>query len=217
MSERFELNRPGRPGINSEPQATGRRTGRRGLACLVACLLSCLFRLATAYASGGGGEEGPNWFGFAWRLLNFLVLIGILYWLLASKIRDFLTGRREGIKTALSEAASAQEAAEKRFREYSEKLDKATEEIEQLGEMIRSQVLVEKERILEEARKAAEKMKKDTETRLEQEFSKAGRDLRIEAVRLSTQMAEELLMRHIKAEDHETMVKDYIEKVANKN
>ena len=217
MRERLEMNRPGRSRINSEPQATGQRTGRRELVCLVACLISCLFWLATPYASGGGGEEGPNWFGFAWRLLNFLVLIGILYWLLASKIRDFLTGRREGIKTALSEAMSAQEAAEKKFREYSEKLDKATEEIEQLGEMIRSQGLVEKERILEEARKAAEKMKEDTKTRLEQEFSKAGRDLRIEAVRLSTQMAEELLMRHIKAEDHETMVKDYIEKVVNKN
>ena len=158
MRERLEMNRPGRSGINSELQATGQRTGRRRLVCLIACLISSLFRLATAYASGGGGEEGPNWFGFAWRLLNFLVLIGILYWLLASKIRDFLTGRREGIKTALSEAVSAQEAAEKKFREYSEKLDKATEEIEQLGEMIRSQGLVEKERILEEARKAAEKM-----------------------------------------------------------
>lgn len=217
MRERLEMNRPGRSGINSEPRATGQRTGRRGLVCLVACFISCLFWLATVYASGGGGEEGPNWFGFAWRLLNFLVLIGILYWLLASKVRAFLTGRREGIKTALSEAVSAQEAAEKKFREYSEKLDKATEEIEQLGEMIRFQGLVEKERILEEARKAAVKMKEDTETRLEQEFSKAGRDLRIEAVRLSTQMAEELLMRHIKAEDHETMVKDTIEKVVNKN
>jgi hypothetical protein len=30
-------------------------------------------------------------------------------------------------------------------------------------------------------------------------------------------MAEELLMRHIKAEDHETMVADTIEKAVNKN
>ena len=53
MRERLEMNRSGRSGINSEPQATGQRTGRRGLVCLVACLISCLFWLATAYALRG--------------------------------------------------------------------------------------------------------------------------------------------------------------------
>jgi F-type H+-transporting ATPase subunit b len=180
----------------------------------VACLLSFLLFPPAVHASGGGGGEEPNWLGFAWRFFNFLVLAGILYWLLAAKIKTFLTGRREGIKTALAEAVSAREEAEKNFRESSEKLDKAMEEIEKLGEMIRSQGLAEKERLLEETRKAAAKMREDTETRLEQEFGKAVRDLRIEAVRLSTQMAEELLRRHIRAEDHETMVKDAIEKTA---
>ena len=83
--------------------------------------------------------------------------------------------------------------------------------------MIKSQGLAEKERIIEDARKAAEKMKEDTQARMEQEFNKAVRQLRVEAVRLSTQMAEELLRKHIRATDHEAMVKDYIEKVVNKN
>jgi F-type H+-transporting ATPase subunit b len=52
---------------------------------------------------------------------------------------------------------------------------------------------------------------------MEQEFNKASRELRIEAVRLSTQMAEELLRKNIRANDHEALVKDYIEKVVNKN
>ncbi|MBU2026579.1 MAG: ATP synthase F0 subunit B [Proteobacteria bacterium] len=214
MRERFETNRIGRSEIKEEPKASAPGTGRRGVLCPVVCLLSFFFFLPTVHASGGGGGEEPNWLGFAWRFFNFIVLAGILYWLLAAKIKAFLTGRREGIKTVLAEAVSAREEAEKKFRESSEKLDKAKEEIEKLGEMIRSQGLAEKEWILEEARKAAAKMREDTETRLEQELSKAGRDLRIEAVRLSTQMAEELLRRHIQAEDHETIVKDTIEKVA---
>ena len=40
---------------------------------------------------------------------------------------------------------------------------------------------------------------------------------RIEAGRLSTEMAEELLRKHIRAADHEAMVKDYIEKLGSKN
>lgn len=214
MSGRLETNRSIRPGAR-HAEAQERGTGGRICGCLTACLLSGFFYLSTAYASGGGGEEAPNWLGFFWRLVNFAVLLGVLYWLLAGKMRDFFTGRREGIKTALAEAVTAREAAEKKFREYSGKLDKATEEIEQLGEMIRAQGLAEKERIIREARKEAEKIKEDARMRVEQEFSKASRDLKTEAANLSTQLAEELLRRQIRAEDHEALVKDYIGKVAN--
>ena len=110
----------------------------------------------------------------------------------------------------------AREVAEKKFQEYSEKLDKATGEIEQIKEMIKSQGLSEKTRIIEDARKAAEKIKEDTRLRMEQEFNKASQRLRVEAVRLSAQMAEELLRKHIRTADHEAMVNDSIEKVVSK-
>ena len=218
MNGPLETNRSVRPGArgSSHPEARERGTGLRTCGCLTACLISVFLCLSTAYASGGGGEEAPNWMGFFWRLLNFAILLGVLYWLLAGKMRDFFTGRREGIKTALAEAVSAREAAEKKFRETSEKLDKATEEIEQLGEMIREQGLAEKERIIRDARKEAEKIMEDARTRMEQEFSKASRNLRTEAANLSTQMAEDLLRRQIRPEDHEALVKDYIGKVTNK-
>ena len=137
-------------------------------------------------------QEGPNWLNFFWRSVNFIVLAGIIYWLLAKKTKEFFAGRHKGIRTALAEAAAAREAAEKKFQEYSAKLDKATGEIEQISAMIRSQGLSEKERIITEAKKAAEKMKEDTQTRIEQEFKKASQQLQSETVRLSTQMAEEL-------------------------
>jgi F-type H+-transporting ATPase subunit b len=83
--------------------------------------------------------------------------------------------------------------------------------------MIQAQGLTEKERIIEEARKTAEKMREDAKARMEQEFNKASHQLRIEAVRLSAQMAEGLLQKNIRVEDHEAMVQDYIEKVVRKN
>jgi len=200
-------------------QTRERKPGCRIFLCLIPCLMPCIFWLTTAFASGGetGGQEGPNWSNFFWRSINFLVLGGGLYWLLAKKVKEFFAGRRDGIRTALAEAEIAREAAEKKFRDYSAKLDKATGEIEQIGEMIRSQGLSEKEQIITEARKVADKMKEDTQTRIEQEFNKASQQLRNEAVRLSTQMAEELLKKHIQTADHEAMVRDYIAKVVNRN
>lgn len=188
-----------------------KETGTASLFFL-SCLLCSLVTL-TAHASGGGSGEGPSWFDFAWRLLNFSILAGVLYWLLAKKIKGFFSGRREGIRTALEEAEADRDEAKKKFDEYSAKLDKATGEIDAITKMIREQGLAEKEKIIEDARKAAEKIKEDTKARMEQEFNKASQGLRVEAVRLSTQMAEELLKKNIQAKDHENLVKDYIEKV----
>jgi F-type H+-transporting ATPase subunit b len=185
---------------------------------LLCLLLFGLFTLTAAYASGGeGSHEGPSWFDFTWRVVNFLILAGVLYWLLAKKVKAFFTGRHEGIRTALADAVTAREEAENKFREYAAKLDKATGEIDEITRMIQAQGLTEKERIIEEARKTAEKMREDAQTRMEQEFNKASHQLRIEAVRFSAKMAEGLLQKNIRVEDHEAMVQDYIEKVVRKN
>jgi F0F1-type ATP synthase membrane subunit b/b' len=49
---------------------------------------------------------------------------------------------------------------------------------------------------------------------MEQELKNASQQLRSETVRLTTQMAEELLKKHIQATDHQAMVEDYIDEVS---
>jgi F-type H+-transporting ATPase subunit b len=194
------------------------RLGRSFVKSFVWIIVSVLIMAVDVYASAGGGEsKGHNWVDFAWRALNFLVLAGFLYWLLAKKIKEFFAGRRDDIKIALEQAMAAKEEAEKKYKEYTAKLEKATEEIAGISEMIKAQGLAEKERILEDAKKAAVKMKEDTQARVEQELKKAGNLLRTEAVKLSVEMAEELLKRNITPADHDIMVKDYLDKVVSKH
>lgn len=171
------------------------------------------------YASEGGGEHegGKNWADFFWRAFNFCVLAGFLYWLLAKKVKDFFVGRRDDIETALAEAVTAREEAKKKFQEYDAKLDKAREEIKAMSEMLDAQGLAEKERIIGDALKAAAKMKEDAQKRMDQEAKKARLELRAEAVRLSVEIAEEILKKQITAADHAGMVEDYIDKVVTKH
>jgi F-type H+-transporting ATPase subunit b len=175
--------------------------------------------VAIAYAAkeGSGGHEGKNWMDLIWRLINFVVLAWFLWWLLAKKVKDFFAGRRTDIKAALEKAVADKEEAEKKFKEYDSKLTRATEEIDQIREMIRTQGEVEKVKLIEDAKKSAEKMKEDTKVRMEQEFKNASNQLRKEAVQLSVEMADELLKRNITPADHENMVRDYIDKVVNKH
>lgn len=186
------------------------------LSLLFVFLFACL-----AYASGSG-EEGHGVSaemlkGFGLKALNTAIIIGFLFWLLASKIKSFFAGRRQEIKESLDNAAAQKAEAEKQYREYAEKIDKASAEIDGIFDMIKAQGVAEKQRIIEDAQKVAAKMKEDAQARIEQELSKASAQLRGEAVALSVQMAEEILKRNINAQDHEAMVKEYMDKVVNKH
>lgn len=184
--------------------------------------LMILLTSAAVYAAGGGGHVSPeeqkkSLIDFGYRLLNFSILAGFLWWMSAKKIKEFFVGRRADIKTTLDQALAAKEDAEKKFKEYAAKLEKATEEIDGIAEMIKVQGLAEKDKLIEEAKKAAAKIEEDTRARMEQEFSNARNQLRAEAAQLSVQMAEELLKRNITIQDHEHMVKDYLDKVVIKH
>jgi F-type H+-transporting ATPase subunit b len=178
-----------------------------------------VFLTSVAYASSGGegGHEGNKWFEFAWKTLDFIVLVGFLYWLLAAKIKDFFVGRRKEIKESLDKSAQQKAEAEGKYREYSEKVDKASAEIDGIFEMIKAQGVTEKQKIIEDAGKVATKMKEDAQARIEQELKKASDQLKTEAVLLSSQMAEEILKKNITAQDNEAMVREYMDKVVNKH
>ena len=185
----------------------------------IAIFLSFSLLISASVWAAGGGEvdAAAQWKDFAWRVFNFSILAGLLFWLLAGRIKKFFAGRRSEIETALKEAEQAKKEAENKFREYEEKLAKATGEISGIVEMIKSQGVIERDKILADARVAAEKMKEDTKTRMEQELNQARKELREEAVYLSIQMAEEILKRAITPADHENMVKDYLSKVVIKH
>jgi F-type H+-transporting ATPase subunit b len=182
-------------------------------------ILTLVLTSSVAYASEGGGHEDnvKLWIDFAWRVFNFGILVWFLYWVAAKKIKEFFFERRDNIKAAIEEKITEKEETEKKFREYSLRLDKATEEIKGIFEMIKAQGLTENEKIIEDAKKAAAKMIEDTQARMEQELKAARNQLRSEAAELSVAMAEELLKKNINQELHENMVKDYLDKVVKKH
>jgi F-type H+-transporting ATPase subunit b len=173
--------------------------------------------IAFAAAEGEGGKGSKEWIDLGKKTFDFVVLMGLLYWLLAAQIKEFFSGRRVEIKKNLEESVEKKAEAEKKYREYSEKIDKASVEIDGIFEMIKAQGVTEKQKIIEDAEKAAKKMKEDAHARIEQELKGASDQLKEQAVQLSVKMAEEILKRSITAQDHEAMVKEYMDKVVIRN
>jgi len=165
-----------------------------------------------------GEEHGKaQLINLGWRFLNFIILVIVLYKLTAKAIKNFFVDNRESIKVSLEEAVKAKEEAEKKLEEHSARLDKAAAEIQDISDMIKAQGLAEKEKIIEEAKKTAEKMEEDSKARMDQEFKKALNQLRTEAAGLSISMAEEILQKNIKEKDHEKMVNDFLDRMVSRN
>ena len=173
-----------------------------------------------AYASSGGGEpvdHAAQMKDLAWRVLNTAILVFFLYKMAWKKMKGFFVDRREAIKAQMDQAETAKSEAELKFKEYSDRLEKATGEITGIADMIKAQGVAEREKIVESAKRSSEKMKEDAKARMDQEYKKASDRLRIEAAELSVLMAEDILKKSVKPQDHETMVKDFLERMVRQN
>jgi F-type H+-transporting ATPase subunit b len=187
----------------------GRMKGRHWASLAMICMAS--FVPSILWAAGGGDEELESGFTLAMRAVNFILLAGLLYYLLKKPIRNFLDQRQQGVREALEEAQRARQEAEARYKEMERKLAQASKEMEELKGMLVEQGRVEKEKILTNARREAEKIRRQAELAVEQELKKAQQFLREEAVELATQLAEALLKERIESKDHERLITDYVE------
>jgi F-type H+-transporting ATPase subunit b len=201
--------------------STGKRTLFLSKAAWVsvATVLGIVGLAAIAWAAGGGEEVDlkAQLIDFAWRIVNFIILLYILYKLMWKKMKSFFAGRREGIQASLDEAEVVKADAEKKFKEYDEKIKKAEEEIQGISAMIKAQGEEEKKRIIADAERTSVKMKEDAKARMEQELKKAKNELRLEASELAVQMAEDILKKKVTKEDHEGMVREYLDRMVKKN
>lgn len=180
---------------------------------LVAVLLP-----ATLVLAAGGGEQhagnGAVMKDFIWRVVNFVILAGIVFWALKkANLKGSLADRQAQIEKSLREAREAREAAEAKLKEYNEKLAKANQEVDELRAAMLQEAEAEKQRIIAEARGAAEKIAKQAVQSADQEVLKARAELRAEAARLAVDLAAGKLAGAVQKADHDRLVQDYLGKV----
>ncbi|ABK98233.1 F0F1 ATP synthase subunit B family protein [Pelobacter propionicus] len=185
--------------------------------CLAVCVV--VIAVGTGWASEAGEgahqvDSAAQMKDFGWRVLNFAVLAALLGWAIAkAQVKKALNERQVKIERSLREAEQSRDAAEQKLREYSGKLEHASREIEEMrGAMLRESEQ-EKQRIIAEARAAAEKIAGQATLSAEHEVLKARSALQAEAGRLAVQLAATKLAGAIGKEDHDLYVDDYLKKV----
>jgi len=173
-------------------------------------LLLCASVVAAQAASTGHADSGALLKDYLYRTFNFAVMVGILGYLLAKPFRNAMSGRREGIAKALSEAEKIKAEAEAKFAEYDRKLQAATDEIDEIYASIKKEGEAERDRIIENAKIVAARIKEDAQKGAEEEIRRAKQLLQEEAARLAVGVAEELLKKNITAADQSRLVGENI-------
>jgi F-type H+-transporting ATPase subunit b len=180
-----------------------------------------IFSIAlVAYAFGSsGGEEGGHGSllkDYMWKIINFLILIVILFKFAKKPLQNFLQKRTELIEKTLNEAKEAKEAAIKALQEVEERLKVKDSEIEAILSAAKKSGEQERGIIAAESEKLKEKILEQAKTNIEYELKHAKEAIKAEAVELAMELAEKKIKEKMTKEEQEKLLSDSLVKIGGK-
>lgn len=174
------------------------------------------------------GFEGIGWAAEAhhsefnlwdeiFRWANFLVLAVILYLVLAKRIPQVLHERRQKIQQAIEDAKASRAEAERLLQENQRKTGTLHQEITALQQQSAREREEIAQRMEAEAEQVAARIIAQARTEIERATERARLSLREEAAALTVQVAEGILRRELRDEDHQALVRKYIARIGELN
>ena len=179
-----------------------------------AALLSAEWVLA---ADAGAHAKAFSFTEELFKLVNTLIVVGILYKVAFNPIKNFLKDRREGIRKALDEARAAREEAEKQLAEQRSKVADLEAELVRVREQGAKERAAMRERLEKEQENQAQRLLEQTRTTIELEATKARAELQNQAASLALNLAEEMLKKELGEADQERFVENYLANIDDRN
>jgi F-type H+-transporting ATPase subunit b len=178
-------------------------------------MTALLFFFVGVALGSSGGEQGPKvWVATdTYRVMNFVVLVGALFFLLRKPVAQFFSSRIKGIEDQLSELEHKKKDAEQKLEKYTKKLAQLDQEGKKIVDDYIRQGNEAKERILKEAESAADKLKEQARRNIDYEIKQAKLRLQEEVLEKAIVKAEEFIKDKITIEDHDRLVDEYLKKV----
>ena len=157
------------------------------------------------------GEEHSVWAGLLWPTVNFLILVGGLWWFLKEPFVSYLRDRHSTIRKELVEAANVKAGAAAQLAEIDAKLRALPGEIEALRTRGAEEIAAEEQRIAAMAVAERERLLEQTRREIELQLRLAKRELVEHTADLAVKLASDQLPQQISPEDHERLVRRYLD------
>jgi len=175
--------------------------------------------VSSVYGIGGGaeGEHETTFKDWLWPIINFLILVVVLYYFARKPVREYFRKRTELIDQSLREAREAKEIAQKTLEEVRERLKTTDREIEQILESARQSGEREKESLIAEGERMKQKILEQARSNIEFELQKARERIKSEAALMALELAEKQLKEKLTKKEQEELLKDYLKRLEARN
>jgi len=183
-------------------------------------LLSAWILASPALAAEAGGESNifAGDIGNAvWTLVVFALVVFVLGKYAWGPLLETLQQREQFIRDSLERAKEDREAAEKRLREYEERLAEARADATKIVDEGRRDAEVVRARIEEEARTEADKMVARARREIDIAKQTAIKELYTTGATLATGIASRIVQRELKPEDHERLIAEALAELGGRD
>ena len=149
------------------------------------------------------------------QVVNFVILLLILQRLLYKPFLAKMEERTGAIKRSLEEAQAARAEAAHQAEENATRLRQAHAEAAAIREQALKDAGEEQRRLVESARAEAQRLVESAKAQMDADIRRAREELRREVADLATAVAEKLVRRSLRDEDHRRIVADTISRLGN--
>ncbi|WP_031387946.1 F0F1 ATP synthase subunit B [Desulfonatronum thiodismutans] len=171
-----------------------------------------LVSVGAAWAAGEAGDMA-KWKDFMWRVINFIIFVGILYWAAGKRIGQLLTSRREKIRDDLIDLDQRRTDADKKLQEVEAQIKDLDAERERVLADFQSQGEALKQTIIAQAHEKAAQIKAQAETAATLEYKQATERLREELADMVVETAEKMIQSQLTKEGHEKLIQQSLTRV----
>ena len=166
-------------------------------------------------SEGGGGLINVDK-SLLIQALNFVILLFVLHRLLYKPLLAKMEERSSAIKKSLDEAQAARAEAARQQEENAARLKTAYAEAAAIREQALKDAGEEQRRLLEAARAESQRMIESAKAQLDADVRRAREELRREVSDLAVDIAEKLIRKSLRDEDHRRIVDDAIASIGGR-
>ena len=157
--------------------------------------------------------HGSELVGMIARLVNFAILAGVLVYFLKSPLAGYLSGRSSAIRSDLVNAAEMKREAAAQMEEIDRRMSALPAELEALRAQGAREIAAEEERIRAAAALERDRLLEQARREIEWQVKVAERDLVSHAADLAVGVATERIKHNITDDDRERLVDRYVQQL----
>jgi len=172
--------------------------------------------LMAGSAGGEGGHVAPWWKDYIWKIINFLILVVLLFKFARKPMQSFFQKRTEMIEKTLNEAKEAKDASMKALQEVEARLRAKDAEVEAILAAAKKSGEQEREAIIAESDRLKAKIMEQAKTNIDFELKHAKEAIKAEAVELAMELAEQKIKEKLTTKEQEKLLEDALLRIGGK-